>query len=108
MEPIFVYVATPDLALARKLGRALVDQRIAACANIVPGMEAIYRWKGRVEEANETMLFMKTTRDRFKELTEYVVLNHPYELPCIVAMPFVEGEQTYLNWVVESCDPNGN
>lgn len=94
--------ACPDLATARMLGRTLVDERLAACVQVLPGVESLYRWNGAVESAAEILLILKTTRARFDALQARLVALHPYEVPELVALPAVAGLPAYLHWVAES------
>ena len=99
MSACFVYITAPDKATARDIGRALVDARLAACANILDGMTSVYRWQGRVEEAGEAVLIAKTREALVPALTEKVRALHRYECPCIVALPVVGGSQAFLDWI---------
>ena len=99
MSAHFIYVTTPDAATAERIGRTLVEERLAACANILPAMRSIYRWKGAVEQADEAVLILKTAADRVSALTERVAALHPYETPCIVALPIAAGNPAYLDWI---------
>lgn len=94
--------ACPDADTARTLGRALVDARLAACVQLVPGVESIYRWQGAVETAAEVLLVIKCPRDRFAELQARLVDLHPYDVPELVALPAVAGLPAYLHWVTDS------
>ena len=99
MSACFVYITAPDKAAARDIGRALVDARLAACANILDGMTSIYRWQGKIQEDNEAVLIAKTRADLVPALTEKVRALHRYECPCIVALPVVGGSQAFLDWI---------
>lgn len=99
MAVVFAYVTVPSEAEAARIGRALVEERLAACVNILPGMRSIYRWQGRVEEAAEAVLIAKTRADRFTALSVRVRELHPYELPCIVALRIEGGDAGYLDWI---------
>ncbi len=101
-EIVFAYIAVPDRHVAEKLGLLLVESRVVACVNIIPGMETIYRWKGKVERHGEIVVIAKTTRERFPDLTAIVRQHHPYQVPCIVALPIVAGDPTYMRWVEEN------
>lgn len=97
-----VYITTSSEAEAHRIGRNLVEQRLAACANIIPGMRSVYRWKGEICEDNEVVLLAKTTAAKLADLTESVLQQHSYECPCIVAIPLEAGNPAYLTWIGES------
>jgi periplasmic divalent cation tolerance protein len=99
METILVISTLPDREHAEKLAHALLEQRLAACVNILPGVRSVYRWQGRVESANETMLLIKTTMACYPALEAAIKERHPYELPEIVAVPINAGLPAYLAWV---------
>jgi len=94
--------AQPD---AERIARALVEERIAACVNIVPGITSIYRWKGAVEQEAELLLVIKTTGERVEQLKARLLQLHPYELPEVVVIPIVGGHQAYLDWLAEQARP---
>jgi periplasmic divalent cation tolerance protein len=98
---LVVYVTCADLAEARRIGRALVEERLAACVNLRPH-ESIYRWQGAVEEAAEVGLLAKTTRAAWPALEARVRALHGYTLPCIVAWPLAEGLADYCDWIADS------
>jgi periplasmic divalent cation tolerance protein len=100
MEFIFVYVTCKDRAEALNVGKAVVEARLAACANIIDGMESIYWWNGELQVEKEAILIMKSRRDLFEELTEKVKSKHSYQVPCVVALPIEQGNQDYLNWLM--------
>jgi periplasmic divalent cation tolerance protein len=87
---------------ARTVCRQLVEERLAACANLVPAMESIYRWQGAVESATETMAILKTTAEGFARLEARLRALHSYEVPEIVALPVHQGAEAYLRWVGEN------
>jgi Uncharacterized protein involved in tolerance to divalent cations len=99
MAMLLVYITAPDGKIARSLGRALVRERLAACANIVDGMESFYWWDGDVQSARESICLCKTTEERYAALEKRVKELHPYEVPCIVAMPLTRGHQPFLDWL---------
>ena len=101
-DAIFIYVTHPDAAAAASLGRALVESRLAACANILPGMQTVYRWQGEIETATEAVMIVKTHARLFDAVAAHVRSNHPYACPCIVALPVIAGEPAYLAWLA-SC-----
>ena len=84
---------------AERLARALVEGRLAACVNVVPGLNSFYRWKGVIESSAEFLLLIKTSRDLFPALRAEMEKLHPYEVPELLALPVVEGAENYLNWV---------
>jgi periplasmic divalent cation tolerance protein len=96
-----VVLVTAPPREARRLARALVDRRVAACVNLVPGVRSVYRWKGRVEEARETLLVIKTAASRVPDLLAAVRELHPYDVPEGIALPVVAGLAPYLRWVRE-------
>lgn len=102
-DKIVVMVTCGSLAEARKIARAVVEARLAACANVLGGpVQSIYRWKGKVETAKEVLLLVKSTRKRFSALEREIRRLHSYETPEIVAVTIVEGSKDYLRWIEES------
>ncbi len=98
----FVSVTCASVAEARKIGRSVVEKKLAACANIVNGVESIYRWKGRVEREREVLVLMKTTVRRLRELEREVNRVHSYDVPEFIVLPIVAGSREYLKWVKEN------
>jgi len=96
---MMVYVTAPSRAEALKLGRILVEERLAACANVLEGMTAIYHWDGKLQEDDEAVLILKTTADRVEGLTARLRDLHSYDLPCVVAWKIETGHAPYLDWV---------
>jgi periplasmic divalent cation tolerance protein len=89
----------PDHASAVKLARALVEQRLAACVNVLAGCVSVYRWKGSVETAQEVPVLIKTRAALYSDVERAIRENHPYELPEIIAVPVGRGLAEYLDWV---------
>ncbi|HEX5064565.1 MAG TPA: divalent-cation tolerance protein CutA [Myxococcota bacterium] len=99
-DVVALLLTAPDEETGRRIARALVEERLAACVNVLPGVRSIYRWKGAVEEASEVMLVAKTRASRAAALAARVRALHPYELPEVLALPVTDGSQAYLRWVV--------
>ena len=91
----------PDQATAEKLAKGLIEERLAACVNTIPGVRSFYRWQGKIENDTEVQLLIKTRRGRFDELAAWIKANHPYEVPEIVAIPAERVSDEYLAWAVE-------
>jgi periplasmic divalent cation tolerance protein len=87
---------------ARKIARALVDRQLAACVNIAPQIESVYRWQGKIETATEYLLIIKTTERAFDRLREALTQLHSYELPECIQLPIEDGSAAYLQWIGES------
>ncbi len=87
---------------AERIARALVEQRLAACVNVLPGVRSFYRWKGEVESAGEYLLVIKSSRLLFDDLRIALEKAHPYEVPEVVALPIADGARNYLNWLQQS------
>ena len=100
-EPIVVLVTAGHVDEATRLADMLVGSKLAACVQILPEMESIYRWKGNVERAGEILLIVKTARSKFAQLERAIRSIHSYETPEIVALPIVDGSQDYLDWLSE-------
>ena len=89
---------------ARKIGNYLVEHRIAACVNIVPRIESIYRWQGKVESAQEWLLIIKTTASQFSAVRTAIRELHSYDVPECICVAIEDGSEAYLNWIGESVD----
>ncbi len=96
---VLAYITAGSRDEARRIGRALVEERLAACANVLDGMTAIYRWNGAVEEASEAVLIAKTRADLFDRLTERVRELHSYDTPCVVEIELGRGNPAFLDWL---------
>jgi periplasmic divalent cation tolerance protein len=95
----------PDADTAARIARALVEERLAACVNLVPAVRSIYRWQGRIEDEAEVLLVIKTRSERVEALAERLRALHPYELPELVALPVTAGLAPYLDWVAAEAAP---
>lgn len=94
-----VWVTAPDAEQGASLGRALVEERLVACVNVVPGVRSIYHWEGSLQEDSEVLLIMKTAAARVGALTARVETLHPYDVPEVVAVDVAGGSAAYLEWV---------
>ena len=93
----------PDRETAQRISNQLVTEKFAACANILPGIESIYRWKEEIETGNETLVFFKLSEDRQSAFQEKLRSLHPYEVPEIIFVPVSTGLPEYLRWVTDNC-----
>lgn len=98
-DKIVVFSTCGDEAEAQRVGRHLVEQRVAACVTLVPGARSIYWWQGKVEESPEWILIIKSSREALPKLREQLQKVHSYQVPEIVALPIVDGSQPYLDWM---------
>lgn len=98
-EAIVVFMTAADVEEAGRLAETLVEKRLAACVQILPGMESVYRWQGKVERQREVLLIAKTTQSMFEELEREVRARHSYQTPEIVAFPLTAGSIPYLEWL---------
>ena len=87
---------------AHKIARSLVERRLAACVNIIPQVSSVYRWEGKVEEAREWLLIVKTTAEAFEKVREAISELHSYELPECICLAIEDGSSSYLKWIAES------
>jgi periplasmic divalent cation tolerance protein len=94
-----ILVTTANQEEAAKIGKEMVNAKLAACANIIPGVQSIYRWKGKVVKAQETLLILKSTQLRYRMLEKAIKAMHTYETPEIIALPVKKGLGRYMGWV---------
>jgi len=107
-ELVMVWCTAPDEEAAARIARALVEERLAACVNVLPGVRSTYRWQGAVESAAEVLLVAKTAASRFDALRDRVKSLHPYELPEIVAVKVALGSADYLDWALRESGAGRN
>lgn len=100
-----VYVTAPSADVAATLARSLVEDRLAACVNVVPGVTSTYRWQGAVQTDAESLMILKTRRDRLPALTAAVRARHPYDEPEVLALPALAGSPSYLAWILAEASP---
>jgi periplasmic divalent cation tolerance protein len=105
MDTLLVLTNLPDRPGAERLAQSLVQARLAACVNILAPCRSVYSWKGKVEEAEEHPMLIKTTRERYAALEAAIRAGHPYELPEIIAVPLTAGYGAYLDWVSAETRP---
>ncbi len=101
MDNIVVFVSTSTDEEAAQICRAIVKEGLVACANIVPHVRSIYRWKGEICDEGEVLMILKTRREKYKALEKRVQELHSYDVPEVIAIPIVEGSAAYLSWIRE-------
>jgi uncharacterized protein involved in tolerance to divalent cations len=97
-----VLVTAPDLKTARALGKAALGARLVACANLIPGLESHYWWRGKLERSREVLLVFKSTKAKLPALEKIVLKNHPYDTPEFIVLPVTFGTSAYLDWLAAS------
>ncbi len=100
---LFALSTFPDAETARRISNHVVSERFAACANILPSVESVYRWKGKIESGNETLVFFKVSEARQAAFQDKLRSLHPYDIPEIIFVPVASGLPEYLRWVAENC-----
>ncbi|XP_017872587.1 PREDICTED: protein CutA homolog [Drosophila arizonae] len=112
-DPVYVagsssvaFVTTPDKESAKKLAHGIIQRKLAACVNIIPQIESIYMWEGKVNEDNEYLMMIKTRTTRIDELSKFVRENHPYSVAEVISLPIQAGNPPYLNWISQTV-PDG-
>lgn len=98
---VVVLITTHDLTEAQRIAGLLLSERVAACVNIVPAVQSSFWWQGKIDSADESLLVVKTREKLLDELTEIVKKNHSYDVPEIIALPIIGGNEDYLNWIDE-------
>ena len=106
MDALLVITNHPDRKGAGELAASLVSANLAACVNVLSPCRSVYRWNGRIEDAEEHPMLIKTTRDRYADLEAAIRSAHPYELPEIIAVPLAAGLPAYLEWVASETRPD--
>jgi periplasmic divalent cation tolerance protein len=101
-DALVVFVTAPSADKAAEIARALVDEQLAACGNIIPGLRSIYRWQGQVYDEAEVLLLLKTQAPLFEQLRRRVLALHPYECPEVIAVRPEQGHAPYLAWIAEN------
>jgi periplasmic divalent cation tolerance protein len=101
-EVVLAFSTFPDVETARRIARELVAENFAACANVIPKIESIYRWQGKIEQGDETLVLFKTTATRFSAFEEKLKSLHPYDVPEVISCKIEAGLPEYLRWVTEN------
>jgi len=104
---VVVFVTASSAEEADVIARAAVEERLAACANIVPSVSSVFRWKGKIEREAEVLIILKTRRGVLERLVARVQDLHSYEVPEVIALPIVGGSEEYLDWLREQTEPVG-
>lgn len=99
-DAMVVLVTTPSVEKAAEIARTLVEEKLAACGNLVPGIRSIYRWEGKTQDDQEVLLILKAPRRNFEQLRARVVALHPYQVPEVIALGIEEGHRPYLDWIM--------
>ncbi len=100
--PVLVYSTAPSREVADRLARSMIEKKLAACVNMFDGMRSVYRWEGKIEEANEVSLLIKTTDDKLSSLQHFIHSEHPYYTPCCIEIPIEGGLPGYLQWLEDA------
>jgi len=98
---IVLYCTVPNADEAKSIARLLINKKLAACCNVIPGLISIYRWKGKMEEENEVLLYIKTSSKKYEQLEKEIKMIHSYSVPEIIAIPVANASQAYLDWIIE-------
>lgn len=106
-QVLLVQTNLPDAESARALAHRLVESRLAACVNLMPGVQSIYQWQNAIEQTSEVTLLIKTTRGQYERLQHAIVSHHPYEVPEVIALPVSDGHAPYLRWVISETSTDG-
>ncbi|MFN0100741.1 MAG: divalent-cation tolerance protein CutA [Bryobacteraceae bacterium] len=106
-DKVIVFSTCPSREEAKRIAKGLVEERLAACVNVIDGVESVYRWQGSVQESDEVMLVVKSRRDLLGRLQERLANMHSYEVPEAIAIPVVDGLPAYLEWLERELDPPG-
>lgn len=96
------FVTVPDDKIAKKLAKGIIEQKLAACVNIIPNIQSIYMWEGKINEDSEYLMMIKTRTSRIDELSKWVRDNHPYSVAEVITLPIENGNLPYMKWLSES------
>ncbi len=98
-EPVLIYITVPGREVGLSLGRLLVEQGLAACANLVDNVTSIYSWQGEIQQDAECILLANTISSRTSQVVDLIRENHPYDLPAVLFIPISDGHQAFLDWI---------
>ncbi len=101
---IVIFVSFPDESTAETICRQLVENKLIACANLIPNLRSIYRWQGNIEKSSEVLAILKTTKAIFPEVKDLVLRMHPYQVPEIISFDISDAYEPYLKWILEELD----
>ncbi len=105
-DALVVFATFPEVEVARRIVSALVEEKLAACGNLIPNVESIYRWEGAVQTSGEVFAVLKTETGRYAELEARLLALHPYKTPECIALNVAAGAPAYLRWITDSLRPN--
>lgn len=105
-KPVLIYVTAPSGEIATAISEALVEQRLVACANILPGMTAIYFWQGQLNRDTEVVVLLKTMSARVRDVIAAIRSHHPYDNPAIAVLPILDGSPDFLAWIAANTGPD--
>lgn len=98
-SPLLIYITAPTREDAVKIADSIIEKRLAACANIFPAHEAVYRWKGKMEHGKEVAAILKTRAELYEQVEAEIMRLHPAEMPCVIALPVETGHEAFLDWI---------
>lgn len=99
-EPVLLYTTFPSVVEAERTGRKLVEAGLAACVNVIPGMRSIYRWEGKLEEAEEAVMIVKSRASHAEKITGTIKAAHAYDNPSVLVLPILGGSQPFIDWIL--------
>ena len=101
---LIVYCTVPDASTATNIAQLIVSRKLAACCNIISNIRSVYRWEGKIEEATEHLLIIKTTSKHYEQLEKEIKMIHPYSVPEIISTPVGFASRAYLDWIIENVE----
>ncbi len=99
---IVVFITAKDIVEAKKISDQLLEKKLIACANIIEGVQSVFWWQGKIDQAKETLMILKSKQSLFKKIVKTVKAHHSYAVPEVIALPIVDGNPDYLKWIDES------